>query len=98
MKLLSEQAATTQAWEDEESFDFATEDVQPDVFLSDVSEDEAAIMRIARRFMLNTAQERAFRIIAYHSLGRSRVGPQLRMGVFGEAGTGKSRLIAAIRA
>src|SRR5436190_9753836 len=43
---------------------------------------------IVHKFTLNKAQERAFRIIAYHSLGRSKLGPQLRMGVFGEGGTG----------
>ena len=53
-------------------------------------------MAIVHKFTLNKEQERAFRIIAYHSLGRSKVGPQLRIGVFGEGGTGKSCLIAAI--
>ena len=72
-------------------------DVDPHVFLSDASDEDAAIKHIVTKFTLNNAQERAFRIIAHHTLGRSKVGPQLRMGVFGEAGTGKSRLIAAIQ-
>ena len=54
-------------------------------------------MDIIHKFTLNEAQQRVFRIIAYHTLGRSKVGPQLRLGVFGEGGTGKSRLIAAVR-
>src|SRR5437667_10308525 len=55
-------------------------------------------MAIVHKFTLNKVQERVFRIIAYHTLGRSKVSPQLRLGVFGEGGTGKSRLIAAIHA
>jgi hypothetical protein len=31
-----------------------------------------------------------------HALERSNVGPLLRLVVFGEGGTGKSRLIAAV--
>src|SRR5205809_577667 len=56
------------------------------------------IMDIIHKFTLNEAQQHVFRIIAYHTLGRSKVGPQLRLGVFGEGGMGKSRLIAAVRA
>ena len=70
----------------------------PHVFLTDGTYDEPAIMHIVHNFTLNKAQQHAFRIIAYHTLERSKVGVQLRMGVFGEGGTGKSRLIAAIRA
>ena len=55
-------------------------------------------MDIIHKFTLNEAQQRVFRIIAYHTLGRSKVGPQLRLGVFGEGGMGKSHLIAAVRA
>ena len=47
---------------------------------TDGTYDEPAIMDIVHKFTLNKAQERAFRIIAYHTLGRSKVGPQLRMG------------------
>ena len=75
----------------------ATEE-SPHIFLTDGTHDEPAIMDIIHKFTLNKAQERTFRIIAYHTLGRSKVDPQLRMGVFGEDGTGKSRLIGAIRA
>ena len=35
--------------------------------------------------------------MAHHSLGISRVGDQLLMGLFGEGGTGKSRVIEVIR-
>ena len=49
-------------------------------------------------FHLNEEQTLAFRIIANHSIGQSKFGDQLRMGIFGEGGTGKSRLIMAIRA
>jgi len=47
---------------------------------------------------LNEEQTLAFRIIANHSIGQSKFGDQLQMGIFGEGGTGKSRLIMAIRA
>jgi hypothetical protein len=40
----------------------------------------------------------AFRIITNHSLGNRDFGEQLRIGIFGEGGTGKSRLIQAIEA
>jgi hypothetical protein len=70
----------------------------PHVFLTDGTDDEPALMDIIHKFTLNEAQQRVFRIIAYHTLGRSKVGPQLRLGVFGEGGTGKSRLMAAVRA
>ena len=73
-------------------------DEPPHVFLTDGTDDDPAIMDIIHMFTLNEAQQRVFRIIAYHTLGRSKVGPQLRLGVFGEGGTGKSRLIAAVRA
>ncbi len=49
----------------------------PHVFLTDGMHDEPAIMDIVHKFTLNKAQERVFRIIAYHTLGRSKVGPQL---------------------
>ena len=73
----------------------ATE-ASPHIFLTDGTYDELAIMDIVHKFTLNKAQQHAFCIIAYHTLGRSKVGPQLRMGVFGEGGSGKSCLIAAI--
>src|SRR5205814_2063947 len=68
----------------------------PHIFLTDGTYDELEIMDIVHKFTLNKAQQRAFHIITYHTLGRSKVGRQLRMGVFGEGGTGKSCLIAAI--
>ena len=74
------------------------QDRPPHVFLTDGTDDEPALMDIVHRYTLNKAQELAFRIIASHTLGNSKVGPQLRMGLFGEGGTGKSRLITAVRA
>src|SRR6266496_759320 len=98
MKSLSEEAPAAHTYQQVgEIADTVADDIEPNVFLSDSSGDEAAIMDIIKAFMLNAAQEHAFRIIAYHSLGQSKVGPQLLMGVFGEVGMGKSRLIAAIR-
>jgi len=68
-------------------------DVQPCVFLSD-----SDVSSLIRHFTLNKDQSRAFRIVYNHTLGRyPRDEPQLLMGVFGERGTGKSRLIEAIR-
>src|SRR5205814_1656344 len=98
MKLFSEAAATAQAGQYTRIINNSTNDISPRVFLTDGTDDEPAITHIISRFTLNTAQEYAFRIIAYHALDKRKVGPQLRMGVFGEGGTGKSRLIAAIRA
>jgi hypothetical protein len=68
------------------------------VYLTDGTEDDAAIDLIVRQFSLNTEQAHAFRIIANHSLGKGNFGKQLLMGLFGEAGTGKSRVLDAIRA
>ena len=96
IKSLSKDAAAAQSCQEIGSIDDCTEENSPHVFLTDGTDDEPAIMAIVHKFTLNKEQERAFRIIAYHSLGRSKVGPQLRMGVFGEGGTGKSCLIAAI--
>ena len=73
-------------------------DIQPHVFLSSDHEQQAAILTIIQDFNLNEEQALAFRIVADHTLANSRVGPQLLMGVFGEGGTGKSRVIEAIRA
>ena len=53
----------------------ATEESSPHMFLTDGTHDEPAIMGIVQKFALNTAQEHAFHIIAYHTLGRSKVGP-----------------------
>ena len=73
-------------------------DVLPSVYLTDGTEDDLAIRRTVDRYTLNAEQERAFRIIADHTLGKSAVGEQLLMGLFGEAGTGKSRVVDAVRA
>ena len=72
--------------------------IQPRVFLTDDMDDQHKIQFIVDEFNLNKDQTLAFRIIAEHSIGYGKFGQQLRMGVFGEGGTGKSRLIAAIRA
>jgi hypothetical protein len=95
-KRLSNAAAAAQARQQTSTSDRTDE--PPHVFLTDGTDDEPAIMDIIHKFTLNEAQQRVFRIIAYHTLGRSKIGPQLRLGVFGEGGTGKSHLIAAVRA
>jgi len=69
---------------------------QPSVFLTSGAEIEAAIQEVVQKFTLNREQTRAFHIVAKHSLGQSKVGTQLLMGIFGEGGTGKSRVIDAI--
>jgi hypothetical protein len=61
-------------------------------------EHDEAIHHIIVQFSINVEPTRAFRILAYHSLGISKFGNQLLMGLFGEAGTGKSRVVNAIRA
>ena len=98
IKLLSDAATTAHSDQQIRFINTSTTDDSPCVFLTDGTNDQPAIMRIVEQFTLNEAQQRAFRIIAYHTLGRSKVGPQLRMGIFRQGGTGKSRLIAAIRA
>ena len=80
------------------SVDFRLNITQPRVYLTQEYVNNERIYQIVNQFMLNSEQARAFRIIALHSLGYSEVGMQLLMGVFGEAGTGKSRVITAIRA
>lgn len=73
--------------------DLQNEDVTPGVFLTG-----SDITSLIRDFSLNTNQARAFRIICNHALGHHLpTDLQLLMGVFGEGGTGKSRLIEAIR-
>ena len=69
---------------------------QPSVFLTSGAEIEAAILEVVQKFTLNREQTRAFRIVANHSLGQSKVGTQLLMGIFGEGGTEKSHIIEAI--
>ena len=70
--------------------------IQPHVYLSSTPMDIG--QSIVDEFSLNEEQTIAFRIIANHTVGQSTFGEQLRMGIFGEGGTGKSRLIMAIRA
>ena len=89
-KLHSYAAAAAQSHRQISTIDDTTEECPP-VFLTNGTHDEPAIMDIIHKFTLNKAQQRAFRIIASHSLGRSKIDPQLRMGVFGERGTGKSK-------
>jgi hypothetical protein len=48
--------------------------VHPDVYLTNSLEIDAAINLITAQFTLNAEQERAFKIIALHSLGYSKVG------------------------
>jgi hypothetical protein len=70
---------------------------QPHIFLTDGTEIVRAIQAITQQFNLNDDQVFAFQIIVDHTIGRSRVGSQLRMGIFSEGGTGRSRMIDAIR-
>ena len=68
-------------------------DVTPGVFLKG-----SDIFSLIRDFSLNSEQALAFRIICNHALGHHAPSdPHLLMGVFGEGGTGKSRLINAVR-
>ncbi|THU94165.1 hypothetical protein K435DRAFT_668921, partial [Dendrothele bispora CBS 962.96] len=55
---------------------------------------EAFLKSVIERFTLNTEQERAFRIVADHSLQQG--SPQLRMLLHGPGGTGKSHVIHAL--
>jgi hypothetical protein len=96
-KRLSNAAAAAQARQQSGTSSHRTNE-PPHIFLIDGTDDGPVITDIIHMFTLNEAQQRVFRIIAYHTLGRSKVGPQLRPGVFGEGGTGKSHLIAAVRA
>src|SRR5579859_5823236 len=73
-------------------------DHEPEVYLTDTASDEMAVIQIIRDFKLNSEQALSFRIITDHAMKRSPFGDQLLMGVFGEGGTGKSRLIEAVQA
>jgi hypothetical protein len=77
MKLLSDAATAAHSDQQPGIINTSTTDDSPYVFLTDGTNNEPAIMRIVEQFTLNNAQQRAFRIIAYHTLGRSKVGPQL---------------------
>ena len=74
------------------------EHIPPSVSIHVESINHPTIDRIISHFTLNVEQSRALKIICNHSLRGYRSSAQLRMGIFGEGGTGKSRLIHAIRA
>jgi hypothetical protein len=94
MKLLNKLMKDAAAEEEKNARVRDNEDVTPGVFLTG-----SVVSSIARNFSLNTEQAIAFRIICNHALGHHPPSdPHLLMGVFGEGGTGKSRLINAIRA
>ena len=73
--------------------------VQPTVYLTNETQVERAIAHVIADFSLNEEQSQAFQIVAHHSLDTTEdPQKQLLMGLFGEAGTGKSRLVDAIKA
>ena len=72
--------------------------VHPHIFLTDGTEIARGVQTVIQQFNLNDDQAFAFQVIVDQTIGRAKVGPQLRMGIFGEGGTGKSRLIDAVRA
>ena len=90
--------ASTDSFHDSHSNTHVRELTEPEVFLDYGTTDQANIDLITQEFSLNEDQTLAFRIVADHSLGHGPFQPQLHMGLFGEGGTGKSRLISAIRA
>lgn len=57
---------------------------------------ETLVDGVVKEFSLNSQQERAMKVIAYHKI--SGVDAQLMMIVAGPRGTGKSRVIAAVTA
>ncbi|TFY70644.1 hypothetical protein EVG20_g2362 [Dentipellis fragilis] len=59
-------------------------------------QDEKLIDSFVKQFTLNEEQERAFRIIANHSV--SKIKDQLHMYIGGMGGTGKSQVIKALTA
>jgi hypothetical protein len=67
----------------------------PSVYLT-YNDHAIAMKKVIDEFQLNEEQTLAFSIVTNHSIGESKVGPQLLMGVYGEGGTGKSRVINAI--
>lgn len=58
--------------------------------------DEASL--VANAFILNVEQRRAFYLITNRTLHRHGLPDQLWMGVFGEAGKGKTHMIKAVQA
>src|SRR5205814_6890375 len=72
--------------------------VQPTVYLSNETQVERAIAHVIADFSLNEQQSQAFQIVAHHTLDTAEdPKKQLLMGLFSEAGTGKSRLVDAIK-
>src|SRR5579859_4815574 len=82
--------------------------VRPHVYLSWGPKLDDEIQVMVEEFSLNEEQARAFAIIARQSCRKHQLAanpsmsvtdskPQLLMGLFGEGGTGKSRVISAIR-
>ncbi|KAA1479975.1 hypothetical protein DENSPDRAFT_862094 [Dentipellis sp. KUC8613] len=65
-------------------------------FAAEAADDQKLIDSFVKDFTLNEEQERAFRIIANHSV--SRVKDQLQMYIGGMGGTGKSQVIKALTA
>ncbi|TFY65658.1 hypothetical protein EVG20_g5440 [Dentipellis fragilis] len=65
-------------------------------FAAEAVNDQKLIDSFVKDFTLNEEQERAFRIIANHSV--SRVKDQLQMYIGGMGGTGKSQVIKALTA
>ena len=72
--------------------------VQPSVSISDLRGHSDEASSIVDAFTLNVDQRRAFSLIVHHALHHPSLPEQLLMSVFGEAGTGKTRVIDAIRA
>ena len=72
--------------------------ILPSVSISDIDGERDGASSIANAFSLNVEQRRAFDLVVYHSLHHSGLPDYLLMGVFGEAGTGKTRVIKAIQA
>ena len=77
--------------------DDASVPVIPSVSIRESTYD-ATVDAIVRQYSLNCEQIRALSIVARHAKDEERQCPQLLMGLFGEGGTGKSRLIEAIQA
>src|SRR5436190_17176171 len=82
--------------------------VRPHVYLSWGPKLDGEIQAMVEEFSLNKEQARTFAIIARQSCRKHQLianpsmsvansKPQLLMGVFGEGGTGKSRVVSAIQ-
>jgi PIF1-like helicase len=66
----------------------------------EITSDEEGIRlidEVVAEFNLNQGQRRAFNCVALQSIGRGKVGSQLRLAIIGEGGTGKSRVVDAFR-